>query len=117
MSIRTEVDVQLEILSAFKKYYENVNHYVNKIKALVRKYDPSARVILFGSYVRGNMGPDSDIDVLLITRLASDVKERVRLRIEIKRAIGDLTPFEIHIVTEEEYKSWYKKFIDQHVEV
>jgi predicted nucleotidyltransferase len=117
MSIRTEVDVQLEILSTFKKYYENVNHYANKIKALVRKYDPSARVILFGSYVRGNMRPDSDIDVLLITRLASDAKERVRLRIEIKRTIGDLTPFEIHIVTEEEYENWYKKFIDQHIEI
>ncbi len=42
---------------------------------------PQARVILFGSYARGEAGPDSDLDFLVIEPVVDDVvEESVRLR-------------------------------------
>ena len=117
MHRKTLVDLHLETLEEWRKYYEKPLEYAEKIKSIVRKLDPEAKVILFGSIVKGGMRPDSDIDVLIITRLASNVNTRMKLRVSIAREIGDCTPFEMHIVTLEEYESWYKKFIDKQVEV
>ena len=113
MSRKTVVDFQLEKLKAFEKYYRNVEKYVKDIKSLVKKRDPRAKVVLFGSYVKGSMRRDSDIDVLIVTDLAEDAEFRAKLRMEIAREIGDLTPFEPHIVTFDEYENWYKKFVDK----
>ncbi len=117
MPRKTLVDLQLETLEEWRKYYEKPLEYAKKIKSTVRRLDPEARVMLFGSIVKGEMRPDSDIDVLIITRLASNVNTRMKLRVSITREIGENTPFEIHIVTPEEYENWYKKFLDKHVEV
>ncbi|MCS7097385.1 MAG: hypothetical protein NZ922_00140 [Candidatus Methanomethyliaceae archaeon] len=35
----------------------------------------------------------------------------------IARNIGLVTPFEIHIISSEEYENWYRKFIDAHQEI
>ncbi|MDW7971180.1 MAG: hypothetical protein RMI53_04915 [Nitrososphaerota archaeon] len=35
----------------------------------------------------------------------------------IARNIGFVTPFEIHIISSEEYENWYRKFIDAHQEI
>jgi hypothetical protein len=35
----------------------------------------------------------------------------------VKKAIGDLTPFELHLVTPEEFEGWYRRFIDVMLEV
>jgi predicted nucleotidyltransferase len=35
----------------------------------------------------------------------------------VKKAIGDLTPFELHLVTPEEFEGWYRRFIDVTLEV
>lgn len=113
----TLVELELRRLREWRKYYEKPRVYVEKIKSTVRKLDPQARVILFGSIVKGGMKPDSDIDVLVVTRLAENLNDRLKLRIEIAREIGECTPFEIHIVTPEEYEGWYKKFIDKYIEV
>ena len=114
---KTLVDLQLETLEEWRKYYEKPLEHAEKIKSAVRKLDPEAEVMLFGSLVNGEVRPDSDIDVLIITRLVSNVNTRMKLRVSIAREIGDCTPFEIHIVTPEEYGNWYEKFIEKHVEV
>ncbi len=116
MAGKTITDLQLGILKAMRRYYEEPERYVEEIKAVVRKRDQLAKIILFGSYIKGDMKPDSDIDVLVITELAKNVDERVKLRMEVKRRIGELTPFEIHIVTGAEYENWYRKFIDKYLE-
>jgi len=37
------------------------------VRAIVREVDPEA-IYLFGSYARGQAGPDSDVDLLIIER-------------------------------------------------
>ncbi len=113
----TLVDLLMEVMREWRKYYENPMDYLKKIKSIVRKHDPEAQIILFGSIVKGSLRPDSDIDVLIITKLASNIYERLKLRIDIAKEIGDSTPFEIHIITPEEYNKWYKKFIDKHIPI
>lgn len=111
------VDILLDDLRMFEKYRKNLVGYAKMIKGVVRRRDPEGRVLIFGSTVKGEARPDSDIDVLVVTELAGDLDERLRLRMEIARAIGDVTPFEIHIVTREEFEGWYMRFIDEYVEV
>lgn len=110
------VDILAESMKRKKEYIRNVDFYLSKIKEVVRKRDPKARVILFGSFVRGNFRPDSDIDVLVITDV-QDEKDRLTIYHEINEAIGRPNPFEIHVINEEEYKGWYSKFIDVYKEV
>ncbi len=111
------IDLLLEIREELGKYYENPWAYLRIIKELVRRRDSDARVLVFGSFVKGCMRPDSDIDVLVITRLASDDWVRAGLRAEIMRELDGINPFELHIVTPEEYNGWYARFVDKWVEV
>ncbi|MBS7607434.1 MAG: nucleotidyltransferase domain-containing protein [Candidatus Bathyarchaeia archaeon] len=117
MSRVTLVDIEIEHARVRKSYLENITEYLRKIKDVCRAFDPKCRLIVFGSYVRGDMKPDSDIDVLLITDQAPDAPYRGRLRAAIARNIGLVTPFEIHIVSSEEYERWYRKFIDAQQEI
>lgn len=91
--------------------------YLGRIKEVCKSVDPNCKTILFGSYVRGTTRPDSDIDVLLITELAKDPWTRAKLYTKIFENLDPEHPFEIHIVTPEEYEKWYKKFIDVYTEV
>ncbi|MFB6489832.1 MAG: hypothetical protein TU35_001060 [Thermoproteus sp. AZ2] len=38
-------------------YVENLHRFLQLIKETVRRYDPTARVLLFGSYAEGGRGP------------------------------------------------------------
>ncbi len=39
---------------------------LQEIKRRVAAVDPTAQVVLYGSYARGEQGPDSDIDLLIL---------------------------------------------------
>ncbi|MFN4046734.1 MAG: nucleotidyltransferase domain-containing protein, partial [Acidilobaceae archaeon] len=95
----------------------NIEAYLRRIKEVCRRRDPNCKVIVFGSYVRETMRADSDIDVLLVTDTASEALNRGRLKAEIAREIGLVTPFEIHGVTWGEYEGWYRGFIDVYLEI
>ncbi|MEM4302639.1 MAG: nucleotidyltransferase domain-containing protein [Candidatus Caldarchaeum sp.] len=111
------IDVLLEIRAEKRRCYEEVWEYARLIREVVRRHDPSARVLLFGSFVKGSMRPDSDIDILIITDEAAHLDRRLGLRVEMVREIGEATPFQLHIVTPAEYDRWYKRFVDRWVEV
>lgn len=64
----------------------------------------TARVILFGSYARGDAGPDSDIDFLVIERDVPDRHgEMVRLEREV-RWLG--VPVDVVVVSEAYAAEW-----------
>jgi predicted nucleotidyltransferase len=58
------------------------------------------RIILFGSAARGEMGPDSDLDLLVIK---ADVEHRRRLAQQIYlNLIGITTPVDVIVLTPED---------------
>lgn len=61
------------------------DHLRQAIETIVDAYDPF-RVILFGSQARGDAGPDSDVDLLVVFDDKVDRRER---QIEIGRLLRD----------------------------
>ena len=62
------------------------------------------RVILFGSYARGEARDDSDIDLLVVMReVAHPRREMVRLRRELAQ-FG--IPVDVLVVSEAQYQKW-----------
>ena len=71
------------------------------VKRIVAAAEPS-RIILFGSYGRGDAGPDSDLDIMVIEpHVPNRYEEMVRLR----KAIGSLgTGIDLLVYSEAEYE-------------
>ena len=65
------------------------------------------RIVLFGSAARGQMGPDSDLDLLVIK---SGVSHRRRLAQQIyRRLLGLTVPVDIIVVTPEDVTRYRDK--------
>lgn len=65
---------------------------------------PPAKVILFGSHARGEAGPDSDLDFLVIEpKVESRFAEMVRLRRAL-RGLG--VAADVIVVTPEHVEEW-----------
>ena len=63
-----------------------------------------ARVILFGSWARGEAGPDSDLDFLVIEReVGSKIDEMVRLR-AVLPPLG--VPVDVLVFSQEQAEAW-----------
>ena len=69
------------------------------VSRIVRGFRPE-KVILFGSLSRGDAGPHSDVDLLVITRVEGS---RRQMAIEMRMALSDITvPKDLVILTQEE---------------
>jgi predicted nucleotidyltransferase len=77
------------------------------VKRIVKDFNP-AQVILFGSQARGDAGPDSDVDLLVVM----DVKgSKLEKRLAIRAALHDfLTPLHVIVTTPEEF-AWRKEVV------
>ena len=63
-----------------------------------------ARVLLFGSHARGDAGPDSDLDFLVIER---DVPNRHAEMVRLTRELHSLrVPVDVMVVSEEYADDW-----------
>lgn len=49
------------------EYLRNYREVAKKVGSMVERFDPEARVYVFGSVVRGNYTAASDIDILVVT--------------------------------------------------
>jgi predicted nucleotidyltransferase len=77
------------------------------VKRIVQEFDPE-QVILFGSQARGDAGPDSDVDLLVVM----DVKgSRWKKGSEIHLALDDfLVPMDILVTTPDDF-AWRKDVV------
>lgn len=76
-------------------------------RRIVRRFRPE-RVILFGSCARGEAGPDSDVDLLVVLPIEGSKREK---RIEIRLALHDIrVPTDVIVSTPEEF-AWRKDIV------
>ncbi len=74
-------------------------------KRIVAGFDPE-RIILFGSQARGDAGPDSDVDLLVVLPVEGS---RLEKAIEIRGALRDIhVPKDIVVVTPDDFR-WRKE--------
>jgi predicted nucleotidyltransferase len=77
------------------------------VRRIVRRFDPE-RVILFGSHARGEAGPDSDIDLLVVLPVRGSKLDAV---LAVRRAAGDSrVPLDVAVSTPEEF-AWRKDVV------
>lgn len=90
-----------------RKKTPNVEREIQRIvRRIVRQFHPE-RVILFGSHARGEAGPDSDVDLLVVVPAG---KKREK-QLEIRRTLRDFTvPIDIVVSTPEEF-SWRREIV------
>jgi predicted nucleotidyltransferase len=69
------------------------------IRRIVDRFEPE-QIILFGSHARGDAGPQSDLDLLVILPVSGSKREK---RIEIRLALRDIpVPLDILVATPDE---------------
>jgi predicted nucleotidyltransferase len=77
------------------------------VKRIVQHFDPE-QVILFGSQARGDAGPDSDLDLLVVMDMKGS---RLKKRLDIRGAVGEfLVPMDIIVTTPEDF-AWRKDIV------
>lgn len=109
--LRVMYEERMEVLN-------NIEKYLNEIKSAVLEKDPKAKILLFGSFVRGNFRPDSDIDILIISEEFGDNPHKYAELVNyIRDKIKHYSLFEFHVVTKKTYEEWYRKFIDVYREI
>jgi len=74
---------------------------------IVDRFDPE-RIILFGSAARGDAGPDSDVDLLVVMPVEGSRREKA---VEIGAAVNDIpVPKDIVVTTPEDFE-WRKEIV------
>jgi len=74
----------------FKQIKPAVNQYLKKLK----KEFPIEEVILFGSFAEGRAKKNSDVDLIILSKGFSKMKEDERLKFLYRRAVG--FPYDLH---------------------
>ncbi len=105
------LDLLIETGKERERIFENLDSVLKKIRDIVLKWDGEAKVIHFGSSNVGVLTPESDIDILIVTKYAELRSFIYKLKSEIYSEVGGEGILELHIVTPEIYKDWYKRFI------
>jgi len=57
------------------EYLKNYMHIALKVKEIIKRIDPDAKICVFGSVVKGNYTASSDIDILIVTK---DIEKNTR---------------------------------------
>jgi len=71
------------------------------VARIVDRFDPE-RIILFGSAGRGRVGPDSDVDLLVVMPVEGSKREKA---VEIGVAVNDIPlPKDIFVTTPEDFE-------------
>ncbi len=77
------------------------------VRRIVKKFDPDT-IILFGSHARGQAGPDSDVDLLVVMPVEDSKRAK---QLEIRIALHDIhIPKDIIVSRPEEFQ-WRKDIV------
>ncbi len=77
------------------------------VRRIVRDFHPE-RVILFGSHARGEAGPDSDVDLLVVMPFKGMKHKK---QVEIRVALHDIrVPIDIIVTSPEEF-AWRQNVV------
>ena len=113
------IDIALEIWKRKEKVFKNYKQIAKKIKSCAKKIlrDKNVKVLVFGSVVKGNYNPLSDLDILIISEKCDKIKYGEFVN-KIKKTIKkDLIGVEFHLATPKIFEKWYKRFIDEYYEI
>jgi predicted nucleotidyltransferase len=77
------------------------------VRRIVKRFHPE-QIILFGSQARGDAGPDSDVDLLVVIHLDGSVDEK---RLEILGALHGIPVSVDIIITSPEDLAWRKEVV------
>jgi predicted nucleotidyltransferase len=93
------------------QFFENINYYLNVIKERAKQnLGKETKIYLFGSYLTENFGPNSDIDILVVTEDEIDQKEKSRVLSHILEGFDIYHPFEIHFASKSQFENCIKNF-------
>ncbi len=77
------------------------------VKRIVKKHHPE-KMILFGSHARGDAGPTSDVDILVVMDFAGP---KLRKLVELQDVSDDIAlPVDILVTTPEDF-AWRKDVV------
>jgi len=77
------------------------------VRRIVREFDPD-RIILFGSHARGQAGPDSDVDLLVVMEVEGSKRAS---QLAIRAVLHDVHVAKDIIVSRPEEFEWRKDTI------
>jgi predicted nucleotidyltransferase len=107
LPISGRFDVKGSIMPRIRKTTAPETTIDRMVKRIVRKFQPE-QVILFGSHARGEAGPDSDVDLLVVMDFEGSAFE---MALEIRLAIPDRSVSVDVIVTRPVDFAWRKEVI------
>jgi predicted nucleotidyltransferase len=112
-------DFLLERKRRRDQFLENIDYYLNLVKEIAKNLlEEDTKIYLFGSYLTKNFGPNSDIDILIVSKNEIDQREKGAILAKILEDFDVYHPFEIHFASEIQFENWYKKFIkDKYEEI
>ena len=77
------------------------------VRRIVRLFEPE-RIIMFGSHARGDAGPDSDVDLLIVMPVKGSKRKKA---VEIAVALHNIpVPIDV-IVTRPDEFAWRKEVV------
>lgn len=95
-----------------KKYFENLETYVDKIKIVVKGECPDAQIYVFGSVVEGDYSIGlSDIDIAVVSEMFKNRDKKLEVFGKLTKIFFD-SPFEFHLFTMEQWENFknFRKF-------
>ena len=71
------------------------------VRRIVERFHPE-QIVLFGSYARGDAGPDSDVDLLVVMPVYGSKRDA---QLQVRLALHDIRlPKDIIVVTPDQFK-------------
>jgi predicted nucleotidyltransferase len=89
------------------KKFDVKTQIARMVKRIVRKFHPE-KIILFGSHARGEAGPDSDVDLLVVMSIDGSKLDKM---VELRSTSDDIAvPVDILVTTPEDF-AWRKDVV------